>query len=67
LLKTEVRIDKRHEASAIGAGLLGFIGNKTLKFTDVENLLNSAPYGIYHPNQTDKSHESAYELWKNRI
>jgi len=67
LLKTEVRIDKRHEASAMGAAMLGFIGKGTLNFTDVENLIQAAPYDEYRPGQTSESLEEAYQLWKKRI
>ena len=67
LLKTEVRIDKRHEASAMGAAMLGFIGKGTLSFTDVENLIQAAPYDKYRPDQTSNSLESAYQLWSKRI
>ncbi|MDR2477834.1 MAG: carbohydrate kinase, partial [Treponema sp.] len=67
LLSTGVRIDKRHEASALGAALLGFIGKGTLSFSDVEALINQAPLEIYHPGQLDKGVESAYDLWKKRI
>ena len=67
LLKTNVRIDKRHEASAMGAAMLGFIGKGTLTFSDVESLLQAAPYDEYQPGQADKSLEAAYQLWSKRI
>jgi glycerol kinase len=67
LLKTEVRIDKRHEASALGAAMLGFIGKKTLSFSDAERLIQSAPYDVYKAGQVDKSMEASYQLWKKRI
>ena len=67
LLKTEVRIDKRHEASALGAAMLGFIGKGTLSFTDVEKLLEADPFDIYRPGQVSKSLDMSYQLWKKRI
>jgi len=67
LLKTEVRIDKRHEASALGAAMLGFIGKGTLGFSDVERLIQTAPYDTYHPAQTDRNLDAAYRLWKERV
>ena len=67
LLRTEVRIDKRHEASALGAAMLGFIGKGTLSFTDVEGLIQAAPYDMYHPGQANKGLEAAYRLWNKRI
>ena len=67
LLNTNVRIDKRHEASAMGAAMLGFIGKGTLSFTDVENLIQTAPYDEYRPGQINKGLESAHQLWKKRI
>ena len=67
LLKTEVRIDRRHEASALGAAMLGFIGKGTLSFPDVESLIQAAPYDEYRPGQVNKSLEAAYQLWRNRI
>ena len=67
LLKTEVRIDKRHEASAIGAAMLGLIGKGTLAFTEVESLLQAAPYDEYCPGQANKDLEAAYQLWNERI
>jgi len=67
LLKTEVRIDKRHEASALGAAMLGFIGKKTLSFADAEKLIQSAPYDVYRSDQVNKSLEASYQLWKKRI
>jgi glycerol kinase len=67
LLNTEVRIDKRHEASAMGAAMLGFIGKGTLNFTDVESLMQIAPYDEYHPNQTNKNLEESFRLWNKRI
>jgi glycerol kinase len=67
LLRTEVRIDKQHEASAMGAAMLGFIGKKTLSFTDVENLIQAAPYDKYHPGQINKGLETAYQLWNKRV
>ena len=67
LLNTEVRIDSRHEASALGAAMLGFIGNGTLNFSDVEGLIEASPYNVYHPGQADKNTEDAYKLWVNRI
>ena len=67
LLKTEVRIDKRHEASAMGAAMLGFIGKGTLNLTDVESLIQAAPYDEYCPGQINKSLEASYELWIKRI
>jgi glycerol kinase len=67
LLETEVRIDKRHEASALGAALLGFIGKGTLSFSDVERLMEQAPFDIYSPGKADKGLETAFHLWKQRI
>jgi glycerol kinase len=67
LLKTEVRIDKRHEASALGAALLGFIGKGILSFTDVESLIRAAHYDVYYPGQIDKNLEAANKLWNERI
>ena len=72
LLKTEVRIDKRHEASALGAAMLGFIGKGTLSFSDVEALMEKAPFDVYRPRilspgQQDNGLAASYELWKERI
>ena len=67
LLKTEVRIDKRHEASALGAAMLGFIGKGALSLSDVENLIQSAPFDVYRPGQMNKGLEEAYGLWNKRI
>jgi glycerol kinase len=67
LLNTEVRIDTRHEASAMGAAMLGFIGKGTLNFTDVENLLQAAPYNKYRPGQMNDGLETAYRLWNKRL
>jgi len=67
LLKTEVRIDRRHEASAIGAAMLGFIGKGVLSFPDVENLIQIAPYDAYRPDQVNENLEVSYQLWKSRI
>jgi glycerol kinase len=67
LLQTEVRIDKRHEASALGAALLACIGRGILSFADVEKLAGNAPYGVYRPEKLEDGVESAYELWKERI
>jgi glycerol kinase len=67
LLKTEVRIDRRHEASAMGAAMLGFIGKGALSFADVERLIQAAPYDVYRPGQVNKGLEAAYQLWNKRI
>jgi len=67
LLRTRVRIDKRHEASAMGAAMLGFIGKGTLSFSDVQNLIQAAPYDEYCPGEISKSLEAAQLLWKERI
>ena len=67
LLETEVRIDKRHEASALGAAFLCFIGKGTLSFPDVESLVQAAPYDVYRPGKPDKGLNDAYGLWKRRI
>jgi glycerol kinase len=67
LLKTEVRIDRRHEASALGAAMLGFIGKGTLSFADVERLIRAAPYDTYGPAQAGEGLNAAYLLWKERI
>jgi len=67
LLNTEVRIDKRHEISALGAAMLGFIGKGTLSFSDVERLIQAAPFGEYRPGQNNKGLEAAYSLWNKRI
>ena len=67
LLKTRVRIDKRHEASAMGAAMLGFIGKGTLNLSDVESLLQAAPYDEYCPAELGKGLETAYRLWNKRI
>jgi glycerol kinase len=67
LLQTEVRIDKRHEASALGAAMLGFIGKGTLSFSDVEKLIQDAPYDIKKPGILDRGLETSYDLWKRRI
>ncbi len=67
LLKTEVRIDKRHEASALGAAMLGFIGKGTLSFSDVERLIQTASHDVYQPGQVNKGLEAAYQLWNQRI
>ena len=67
LLNTEVRIDRRHEASALGAAMLCFIGKGVLSFTDVENLIQAAPYDVYCPGQADESLKMAYQLWNSRI
>ena len=67
LLITIVRIDKRHEASAMGAAMLGFIGKGTLSFAEAENLIQTAPYEEYQPEQMDKSLEAAHQLWNQRI
>ena len=67
LLATEVRIDRRHEGSALGAAMLGFIGNKTLTFSEVTSLMEQAPYDVYQPGKPGKGLEAAYQLWKKRI
>jgi len=67
LLKTEVRIDKRHEASALGAAMLGFIGKGTLSFEDVDKLIQEAPHETYQPGREDVGLKTAYELWNKRI
>ena len=67
LLTTEVRVDKRHEASAMGAAMLGFIGKGTFTLTDAERLIQAAPYAEYRPGQMHKSLEAAYGLWKERV
>jgi len=67
LLKTEVRIDKRHEASALGAAMLGFIGKGALSFSDVETLIDKAPFVTYRAEELDKSLELSYAFWKERI
>jgi glycerol kinase len=67
LLKTELRIDKRREASALGAAMLGFIGKGVLSFSDVETLIEAAPYDVYHPSKPEESLEAAYRLWRERI
>jgi len=67
LLSTEVRIDRRHEASALGAAMLGFIGKGVLSFSDVEDLTKQAPFDTYHPRPLDNDLVLSYDLWKNRV
>ncbi|GHU61118.1 glycerol kinase [Spirochaetia bacterium] len=67
LLQTEVRIDKRHQASALGAALLGFLGKGILSFSDIEGLVTKAPYDVYRPESLDKTLKSSYDLWNRRI
>ena len=67
LLNTEVRIDKRHEASALGAAMLGFIGKGVLRFSDVEALIEKGPFNTYRPGQLDTGLVSAYDNWKKRL
>ena len=67
LLNTEVRIDKRHEASALGAAMLGFTGKGVLSFSDVQALIEKAPFDTCRPGQLDKGTEESYRLWKKRI
>ncbi|GHT79668.1 glycerol kinase [Spirochaetia bacterium] len=67
LLRTDVTIDKRLEASALGAALLGFIGKGTLSFTDAEQVIQHAGRDQYHPRNLDKSLELSYTLWNKRI
>ncbi|MCL2128841.1 MAG: FGGY family carbohydrate kinase [Treponema sp.] len=67
LLKTEVRVDRRHEASAMGAAMLGFIGKGTLSFSDVESLIIKAPFDTYSPKELDKGLELSYALWRERV
>jgi glycerol kinase len=67
VLQTQVRIDKNKEASALGAALLSFIGNKSLSFTDVENLIANAPFETFTANSIDKNLEKAYHTWGQRI
>lgn len=67
LLGTEVRIDHRHQASSIGAAMLGFIGLGILDLGTVEQLSISAPHGIYVPGQQSQKLISSYEDWVRRI
>jgi len=67
LLKTEVRIDRRHEASVLGAAMLGFIGKGTLSFSEVEELTKKASFDTYYPRQLDKILVLSYDLWKDRV
>lgn len=67
LLNTEVRIDRRHEASSLGAAMLGFIGKGVLSFSDVESLAEKAPFDSYSPARPEESFLAAYDLWKKRI
>jgi glycerol kinase len=67
LLHTEVRIDKRREASALGAAMLGFTGKKVLSLSDVEALIAEAPFETCRPGQLDTGLLSAYDNWKRRL
>jgi glycerol kinase len=67
LIQAEVRIDKRRQASALGAALLGFIGSGALSFSDVAQLADTAPYDRYKPAPLDKNLQSSYNLWTQRI
>ncbi|GHU86824.1 glycerol kinase [Spirochaetia bacterium] len=67
LLQTEVNIDKRREASALGAAMLGFIGKGTLSFKEAEQLIQNAPRDQYHPLNLDKNLKLSYDLWNKRI
>jgi glycerol kinase len=67
LLQTEVRIDKRRQASALGVALLACIGKGILTFSEVKSLAQKAPYDTYHPAHLDKNLESAYDLWNQRV
>jgi glycerol kinase len=68
LLRTEVRIDRRHQASALGAAFLSFLGNKTLSFSEVEQLITQAPHDEYKPARCiDKELKASYNIWSLRI
>jgi glycerol kinase len=67
LLNTEIRIDRRHEASTLGAAMLGFISKGVLSFSDVEELAIKAPFDTYYPRQLDKNLVLSYGLWKERV
>jgi glycerol kinase len=67
LIQAEVRIDRRREASALGAALLALIGGGILSFAEVEQLVNNAPHDLYRPDRLDKNLRSSYDLWHQRI
>jgi glycerol kinase len=67
LIQAEIRIDRRHEASALGAALLAFIGSGILSFAEVEQLVNHAPCDRYKPEHLDKNLRLSYDLWNQRI
>jgi glycerol kinase len=67
LIQAEVRIDKRHEASALGAAMLGFIGSGVLSFSDAEQVIHNAPADRYKPDRLDKTLQASYDLWSQRI
>jgi glycerol kinase len=67
LIQAEIRIDRRHEASALGAALLAFIGSGVLSFAEVERLVNDAPHDRYRPDHLDKNLRLSYDLWHQRI
>jgi glycerol kinase len=68
LLGTEVRIDKRHEASALGAALLALIGKGSLNFPEVEELARNSAHESYLPGpKLDKELESSYNQWLKRV
>jgi glycerol kinase len=67
LLQTEVRIDLRHEGSALGAALLGFIGKGVFSLQDAENLINNAPFNTYSPKDAAEELKASYSLWHERV
>lgn len=68
LLETEVRIDKRHEASALGAALLAFIGKGSLTFPEVEELARNTVHESYLPGaKLDRELKSSYNRWLQRV
>jgi glycerol kinase len=71
LLNTEVRIDRRHEASALGAALLAAIGKGLRSFADIEASASAAPHDVYAPALLDTGcqtlYNRAYEYWRDRI
>jgi glycerol kinase len=67
LIQAEIRIDRRREASALGAALLALVGGGILSFAEVERLVNNAPYKLYRPEHLDKNLRLSYDLWHQRI
>ena len=67
LIQAEIRVDRRREASALGAALLAFIGSGVLSFAEVEQLVNNAPFDWYKPDHLDKNLRLSYDLWNQRI